>query len=158
MLPLSARVEDEMTTGLVTVTPDATLADAQQLFARHRFHHLPVVEGEELVGILSDRDILRAVSPFLGTLAERGQDLETTTRRVHRVMSRALVTVEGSTSMADAAVLMLSKSVSCLPVLAAGRLVGILTTRDMLRFVVLGSGGELPPKSLRASSSPPKGR
>jgi acetoin utilization protein AcuB len=151
-------VETMMTTGLVTVSPDTPLLDAQRLFAEHRFHHLPVVEKDELVGVISDRDILRALSPFVDTLAERAQDLETIRRRVHSVMTRALVTVEVDAEVAHAAELMLAKRVSCLPVVARGRLVGILTTRDMLRWVVGVGTGVVPPASSRIAQPPPSGR
>lgn len=148
------RVAQMMTTDLVTVSPDATLIDAQQLFAKHRFHHLPVLEGGKLVGILSDRDILRAVSPFLDTLAERRQDLETVKRHVHTVMTRALVTVDAGANVSDAAVLMLDKGVSCLPVVAAKKLVGIITTRDMLRFIVRAAGeGAMQPDGAAADAA-----
>ncbi len=140
-MAMSERVANMMTRGLVTVSPDATLLDAQRLFALHRFHHLPVVEGDALVGVLSDRDILRALSPFLDTLAERTQDLDTMRRHVHAVMSRKLVTVDTEAEVATAAQLMLTHRVSCLPVLQRGKLVGILTTRDMLRRVVGGGSG-----------------
>lgn len=147
----SDHVRDVMTKGLVTVSPDVTLLDAQKLFGAHRFHHLPVLEGDVLVGVLSDRDILRSLSPFLDTLAERTQDLDTMRRRVHSVMSRKLVVIDAEADVAMAAQTMLASRVSCLPVLSQQKLVGIITTRDMLRWVVGQDRGALPPASSRGA-------
>lgn len=118
----------------VVVTPDDTVRRVLELFTKYGFHHLPVVEHEWLLGIISDRDVLKHISPFVGMINERIQDAATLDRRAHQVMTRKLVTVREETPIADAARLMLDRRVSCLPVVRSESvLCGIVTSRDLLR-------------------------
>ncbi|MGA3124120.1 MAG: CBS domain-containing protein [Polyangiaceae bacterium] len=127
-------IADIMSTRVVTVGPDQDLLAVRNLFAAHRFHHLLVVEQGRLVGVISDRDLLRAMSPFVDTLAERPQDLATLRRKVHQIMSRNLVVAKRSDSAKDAAASMLAHAVSCLPVVTHdGRIEGIVSWKDLLR-------------------------
>lgn len=118
----------------VTVTMDDSLARARELFTEHHFHHLLVVQGKILFGIISDRDLLKAVSPHIGTLSETDRDRATLNKRAHQIMSRNLITVTADTTVDVGARLLLEHRVSCLPVVAAdGALEGIVTWRDLLR-------------------------
>lgn len=126
-----------MTRRVVTVGLDDSVLTARALFEQHRFHHLLVVNRGKVVGVLSDRDLLRTISPFVGKLAERSQDLHTLKRRVHQVMTRDLVTADEDMSVADAARVMIGFNVSCLPVVdGEGRPVGIVTWKDLVRAFV----------------------
>ncbi|MFZ1675192.1 MAG: CBS domain-containing protein [Nitrospira sp.] len=123
-----------MSTRAVTVTMDDSLARARELFNEHHFHHLLVVQGPTLLGIISDRDLLKAVSPHIGTLSETDRDRATLNKRAHQIMSRKLITVAADTTVEAAAQLLLEHRVSCLPVVTtAGLLEGIITWRDLLR-------------------------
>lgn len=74
--PLEVKLEDIATTETITVTPDTSLSDARSMMAEHRIRRLPVVKGNELVGILSLGDVAladaseRAVGATLGTISE----------------------------------------------------------------------------------------
>jgi acetoin utilization protein AcuB len=126
-----------MSTRVVTVTMDDSLATIRRLFQEHRFHHLLVVEHGSLVGIISDRDLLKAISPNIGTLSETDRDRATLNKRAHHIMTRNPVTVQATTPIETAAALMLEKKVSCLPVTSNNlRLEGILTWRDILRALI----------------------
>lgn len=127
-------VADIMTRQLVDVHMDDTIEHARRLFEIHGFHHLLVSDGRKLVGVLSDRDLLRHISPFVGKMAERPQDLQTLQRRLHQAMSRDLVTVNDQATVEDAAHIMVCHKVNCLPVLNAdGKTVGIVTWRDLVK-------------------------
>lgn len=129
-------VRDLMTRRIITIGADDSLHTARRLFQDHRFHHLLVMDNRKLVGVISDRDLLKTISPFVEKLAERVQDVATLNRRVHQVMTRKLITVSPDTPAEEAAVVMLDHGVSCLPVLNEhGTPVGIVTWRDMLRGV-----------------------
>lgn len=132
-------VRDLMTADVVTIGMDDTLRRAQQVFNERKFHHLVVTEDGKPVGVLSDRDLLKQLSPFVGIrLSERPQDLATLQRRIHQFMTRRLISIAPDASLADAARTFMRQRVSCLPVIdGAGRLVGIITTRDLVRWVVL---------------------
>ncbi|MHC4229953.1 MAG: CBS domain-containing protein [Planctomycetota bacterium] len=123
-----------MTKEVITVDMDATLSAICGIFDEKRFHHMLVFEDDELCGVISDRDLLRALSPFLGTPCEQNRDLATLRKRAHQIMSRKPITVTGQTSSEDAARLMLCKNISCLPVMSSdGQVVGIVTWKDLLR-------------------------
>lgn len=127
------RVAEMMTTRLATVGMDDRLATVKAIFDEAPFRHLLVVEEGELVGVLTDTDLFAALSPYLGSGSEQGRDLETLQKRVHQVMTRHPVTVAARMSLPSAVTLMLGEGVSCLPVLDQGKLVGIVTWKDMLR-------------------------
>jgi acetoin utilization protein AcuB len=131
------RVAEIMSREIVTVLADDDLLTARALFDRHKFHHLMVTENGRLIGVISDRDLLRNLSPFVGRLSERSQDIRTLYRRVHQMMTRAPVTVTSDALVTDAVNLMLSSKISCLPVVSFdGRPVGIVTIRGVLRALV----------------------
>lgn len=127
-------IEQVMSRHVVTVELDDTLKQIRDLFAAFRFHHVLVMERGGLVGIISDRDLLANLSPFIGKLQEKPIDLASLQKHAHQIMSRHVVTVTPETSLHDAATLMLERGISCLPVLNADRrVVGIVTWRDLLR-------------------------
>lgn len=126
---------DVMTTTVVTVSMDDNLRQIRQIFDRYRFHHVVVVENDKAVGIISDRDVLKHLSPFIGKLSERAQDVDCLNRRAHQIMTRRLTYASPDTPIADALTLMIQNDISCLPVVdGTGKCIGIVTSRDMLRW------------------------
>jgi acetoin utilization protein AcuB len=127
-----------MPRGAVMVSPDASLRRLRELFEAHHIHHLLVVDRHKVVGVVSDRDLLRNISTFVGNaLNERGQDLATLNRKAHQVMSRHLVTATAGTTIEEAAELILEHGISCLPVVDEQMApVSIITWRDLLRLFV----------------------
>ena len=127
------RIVDIMKQRVATIGMDDTLETVRDFFASAPFHHLLVIEEEHLVGILSDKDLYKALSPFLGSGSENQRDRDTLQRRVHQIMTRSPVTVSPQSSIAEACDLLLTHGFSCLPVLENGQVVGIVTWRDLLR-------------------------
>jgi acetoin utilization protein AcuB len=127
-------VRDIMTLHTHSLQPDDSLRTAASLFEREHFHHVVILEHGRVFGVVSDRDILKAISPFVGNpILERSQDVNTLNRRVHQIMSRKPVTVGSECSIAAAAERMLTQHVSCLPVVDDdGSLMGIVTVRDLI--------------------------
>jgi acetoin utilization protein AcuB len=131
-----ARVGDAMTAGIVTVAMDDSLEAVRAMFKQHRFHHLIVADHGKAVGVLSERDLLKHISPFLDHMSERSQDTWTLKKRVHQIMARDLVWASPDTSIHDASLMMAANRISCLPVLDdRGRAIGIITARDILRWL-----------------------
>jgi acetoin utilization protein AcuB len=127
-------VRDIMTRTTETASPDETVLEARDRFREGGFRHLPVVEDGRLLGVVSDRDVLRAAGPSLG-LNEFEPDVGTNIDRpLREIMTRDVVTADPLMSVEEAADTMLRYEVSALPVLDEGRLVGILTTADVLRL------------------------
>ena len=128
-----------MTKEVFTVRMDDTIGTMREILRTAPFHHLLVVEGRKLVGILSDRDVLRAISPFLATLSATERDLTILNRKVHQIMTRRPITVDKHTNIEAAASAMLENNISCLPVTSAnGEILGVVTLKDILRFYVKG--------------------
>ncbi len=128
------KVSQIMTRRTITIGMDHGVRNAIKIFKESGFHHLLVVKKRKLVAVVSDRDLLRTLSPFIGTLSDRPQDLATLNRRIHQIMAHKLGTVTSDKRVEEAADIMLDHGVSCLPVVAAdGHPVGILTWRDIVR-------------------------
>ncbi len=138
MLGETLTVKSLMSTHVVSISMDETLQAARQVFNRCGFHHLIVMERNQPVGVLSDRDLLKNISPFVGApLSERPQDVATLRKRIHQIMTRQLVAINPDSSASDAARIMIEHRVSCLPVIdAEQRLVGIITLRDLVQWMV----------------------
>ncbi len=138
-------VSRSMTRRVVTIGPEATIFDAQDLMAQNRVRHIPVVEeGDKLVGIVSDRD-LRSALPFRylkeGVSPEEQERLQRL--RVKDIMTREVFTISPAYTIQDALLMIQNSKVGALPVVdEEGRLKGILSVRDLLRaFInVLGIG------------------
>ena len=135
------RVRDAMTRDVVTIGPEAGVGEAWGLCRERNIRHLPVVEGEKLVGIVSDRD-LRDVSPPRAT-----HDQENTLGyvRVREIMSTDVVTAHPLDTIEHAARVLYEKNFNGLPVVADGELAGIITSTDLMRTLVeltgAGEGG-----------------
>jgi acetoin utilization protein AcuB len=113
-----------MTATVRTLPPNARVQDAVIEFTRGRYRHLPVLEGDRLVGIVSDRDVLRVV-------ASESHDPN---GPISRIMSHRPTTVGPESSLADAIRQLLHHRIGCLPVVTGSNVFeGILTTTDLLR-------------------------
>ena len=125
-----------MTKRIVSVHMDDTLAHVKHLFDTHKFHHLLVVEENKLVGVLSDRDLFKALSPNAGTPSETTKDAASLHKRVHQIMSRDLVTIPPRAGLLKAVKLFNEFRVSCIPVVDDNvKPLGIL--RVSIKFGVL---------------------
>jgi acetoin utilization protein AcuB len=127
-----------MTTRVVSVEMDDRLDVVKKIFDMLKFHHLLVVDDRKILkGVVSDRDLLKALSPYVGSVAENARDIATLNKRVHQIMSRNLITLQPRASIAEAIKLFLDHRISCIPVVdAALKPVGILSWRDVLKALL----------------------
>lgn len=135
---MSHTVRDIMTTELVTLREEDNLLSIREGMEALHVRHLPVVDGEKLVGLITHRDILRLTYAELDAgdaQAERRSALAEQTF-VGKVMQREVQTVGPDMPLAKAARTLLKHKYGCLPVVDDGRLVGIVTPHDFLRHVV----------------------
>ncbi len=121
-----------MTRKVITVSPAQTLKEAAKLLKDHRIQHLPVVEGEILVGILSDTDIRNAAFDNAGTDENRRGFSKT----VGEVMTRNVVTVTPWDTIEDALLILSRRRFGALPVVEGKKLVGIITKADILNAFI----------------------
>ena len=114
------RISDVMTEAALTDRSDDSLVSAARKMREQQTGSLLVTDGEQLLGIITERDVLRAVA----------EDVPLDTP-ISEVMSKDLVTAEPSTSLREAARILTEKWIRHLPVLEGGRLVGIVSQRDL---------------------------
>ena len=132
------KVEDIMNRDVVTVGLDERLKTVQELFNEQKFHHVLVVEENVLVGVVSDRDILKQLSPFLSTAAERSQDRSTLDKKIHQIMTREPIAVNKETTIEEAGEIFVKKNISCLPILSGEKeIIGIITLKDLLKSLIV---------------------
>ena len=124
-----------MTARVVTVEMDDRLEVVKGIFDAMNFHHLLVVDQhQKLIGIVSDRDLFRGLSPYLGSAAETARDHATLNKRVHQIMSRNPITLHPTSEIAEAVKVLLTDRVSCIPIVDDEfKPVGIVSWRDVLR-------------------------
>ena len=123
-----------MTSRVVTIAMDDSLEVIRDIFKKVKFHHLIVVDGEKVVGLISDRDYFKAISPYVDTMSETHRDRATLEKRAHQIMSPSPVTVERSCPIQEAARVMLDRSISCLPITYSdGSVAGVVTWKDVFK-------------------------
>lgn len=135
------KVIDLMTRDVLTVAPETPLKNVAALLVEHGISGVPVAEGERVVGVVSERDILFKERPSIGLhrgalawlMDETDLTLKIDARTAREAMSHPPVTIASGRSVADAARLMLDEGISRLPVVDSRRLVGILTESDLVR-------------------------
>jgi acetoin utilization protein AcuB len=141
--PESLRVADCMTRGAATIRADALARGAAEMMRTRRIRHLPVVDGDRgLVGIVTDRDLRHVLfDPVVQARAGHLADVLNAVT-VSDVMTRAVVTTRPEMPLREAARLMHERKVGALPVVARGRIVGILSETDVLKTFsqALGQG------------------
>jgi len=130
-------VRDIMSPRVVTIDMDSSLSRVRGVFESATFHHLVVLEQGRIMGVVSDRDLRQHLSPFVGTMSERGQDLASLWRRVHQIMTRRPLTIDADADAAEAGRLMIKSGFGCLPCTnEAGELEGIITLTDFARVAI----------------------
>ncbi len=132
-------VADIMSHPVETISMDDSVETIRRIFDGSRYHHLIVVNDQGVcAGVISDRDLLKNISPFIGKPGERSADVNCLRRRAHQIMTRQLVAVRKQTSLRAAARVMLDHKISCLPVVDANKhCIGIITVRDIVAWAVM---------------------
>lgn len=127
-------VREHMVTDVETLAPDDSMEAAVILERRHKIRHIPIVDDGVLVGILTDRDLRRAMpSPLTGT-DQQTYELVAQTTPVRQIMTRSPTTISPEAPLSDAVRTLCDNKFSALPVIEAGKLVGIITETDLLRL------------------------
>ena len=125
-----------MTRNVIKLNVHDSLTKAEQLFKKHRIRHIPVVSGSKVVGIISYTDLLKvAVADYTD------DDLSVVTTMynmfsLEQVMTKDVVTVLSYTSIKEVAEIFVSNDFRALPVLYEGQLVGIVTTTDIIKYLL----------------------
>lgn len=125
-----------MSKPVVTVELDDSLSLVKEIFDNALFHHLLVVEKGKLFGVISDRDLFKALSPNLGTAAEKAADLVTLNKKAHQIMSRNPICINQSEPVTKALDVFQNHRISCIPVVDDHQKpVGIISWRDIFKAI-----------------------
>src|SRR5210317_2357532 len=137
-LPDRIPVSSIMTTQLVVLNTTDSLEKAEHLFKKHRIRHIPVIEGQQrIVGMLSLTDLLRI--SFADGAYEDEEDIETVVYEMFslpQVMAKNVKTVAPDTTIKEVAELLAKEEFHALPVVEEGHLVGIVTTTDLIKYLL----------------------
>ena len=130
------RVRDWMTSEVVMISPNQTLPEAHALMKGHKIRRLPVVDGGELIGILTLGDLREASPSDATSLSVFEMNYLLGRLPVSKIMTRDPLTVSPASGLIEAAKLMLHHKISGLPVMEGDELVGIITESDIFRAYV----------------------
>ena len=129
-------VSNWMTKKVIALGPDDSISDAITLMKEKGIKHLPIVKNDKLKGIVSDRDI-KEFSPSKATtldIYELHYLLAKT--KIKDMMKTQVITTASDTPVEEAALMMLDQNIGCLPVVDLGKLVGIITDKDIFSALV----------------------
>jgi acetoin utilization protein AcuB len=133
-------VSDWMTKKVYVVSPDNSISIAARLTVEKGIKHVPVVKGEKIKGLLSDRDIKEYVLSRTASLDVYKLHSLMAETKVKSVMKTSVVTTPPDTPIEEAAMIMHDKKIGCLPVIVGNTLTGIISDRDLFRVLVDISG------------------
>jgi CBS domain-containing protein len=137
-------VRDLMQADVATLKLSDSLGLAEDIMELGRIRHLPVLSGSVVVGVVSQRDLYRAAVSSMLAMSRSAEREWLAKIPVHSVMSQDVHTIEPDASVHRAVEMMLARRIGCLPVVEHGKLVGLLSETDCLRYLgrVLGISEE----------------
>ncbi len=130
-------VSEIMTKHIIALNRTDDLETAEVLFKKHKIRHIPVVNEDAIIGMLSYTDLLRI--SFADAFNEDEDEVDTVVYNmfsIDQVMAKNLVSVTSMTTIKEVAQILASKEFHALPVVDEGRLVGIVTTTDLINYMI----------------------
>ncbi|AUC81123.1 CBS domain-containing protein [Lacinutrix sp. Bg11-31] len=126
-----------MTKDVITLNHTDNLETAEELFKKNNIRHIPVVSGESIIGMLSFTDLLRI--SFADSAFEEEQEIDTVVYNmftIEQVMAKNLISVNTNTTIKEVAEILAKKEFHALPVVDNKKLVGIVTTTDLINYLI----------------------
>ena len=133
-------VTDFMTRKVVYISPDTTIAHAADMMREQKLHRLPVIENDQLVGLVTEGTIAEASPSKATSLSIYEMNYLLNKTKVGDVMIRDVVTISQFASLEDATYLMLKNKIGILPVVDNEQLYGVITDRDIFKAFLEVSG------------------
>ena len=130
-------ISEIMTTEVITLNHSDDLETAERLFKSKKIRHIPVVSGKEIIGMLSYTDLLRI--SFADATDESDYDVDTIVYNmfsIEQVMAKNLISVPSTTTIKEVAEILVKKEFHALPVVDDNELVGIVTTTDLINYLL----------------------
>lgn len=129
-------VSDWMTKRVYTVSPDDSISDAVRMMKERKIKHLPVLKEGKIKGIVSDRDIKEFTPSSATTLDIYELHYILAKAKVRDIMKTRVITTTPETPVEEAAMVLYDRMIGCLPVVENGRLVGIISDRDIFHALI----------------------
>ncbi|QXP61149.1 CBS domain-containing protein [Olleya sp. HaHaR_3_96] len=130
-------VSEIMTNNVIALNKTDDLEKAEKLFKEHKIRHIPVVSGDQIIGMLSYTDLLRI--SFADAAEDYAVDVESVVYNmftIEQVMAKNLVSVSSNSTIKEVAELLAQKEFHALPVVDNNVLVGIVTTTDLINYLI----------------------
>ena len=127
------QVNELMATDVVTIGRNDDLRLVDDIMAERRIRHIPVVEDDVLVGLVTQRDVFKARMSSTMGYGEKGQRAFLHTVLVKEIMAHPVITIAPETSVTDAADLIINHGIGCLPVVQDDQVIGIVTKTNLLQ-------------------------
>jgi len=129
---------------VITIGADEPIRAIWFLMEEHNIRHIPVVDNQSLIGIVSDQDFYKAL-PSITEIRDHAKLAKTLdVVKVKDVMARSVKAVKPEMDIREAARLFVENKLGCFPVVSEGKLVGILTTTDLMRYIAERDPGKTP--------------
>ena len=126
-----------MTAPVITLKKHDSLEKAERLFKKHHIRHIPVVSDDVVVGMLSYTDLLRlSFADITDSVDSDADAMVYNMFSIKQVMKRNIITVSSSNSIKEVAEILASKEFHALPVVDNNKLVGIVTTTDLIKYLL----------------------
>ena len=126
-----------MTSHVITLNKSDDLETAERLFKSWKIRHIPVVNGKQIIGMISYTDLLRI--SFADAVDENEYEVDTTVYNmftIEQVMAKNLISVPSTATIKEVAELLAKKEFHALPVVDNNELVGIVTTTDLINYLI----------------------
>lgn len=130
-------ISEIMTKNIIALNRDDDLETAEMLFKRNKIRHIPVVAEDVIIGMLSYTDLLRI--SFADAVYETEEEVDTLVYNmftIDQVMAKNVVTVSSTATIKEVAKILAENEFHALPVVDDGRLVGIVTTTDLINYLL----------------------
>jgi len=144
-------VGERMSRPVISVSPDAPINDVLAMFKREHIRRAPVMKDGKLVGIVSENDLLNASPSTVTTLSIWEMNYLISKVTIKNVMSKKVVTVDQDTPIEEAARIMADKKIGGMPVVTAGKVVGMITETDLFKILLELMGARQ--KALRVTAT-----
>ena len=130
-------VKESMTSPVTSISSDTSLSEARKIMTAKNIRRLPVVDNDVLVGIVSFTDVLQAKLAKSTTMDILDLSQQVLTMQVADVMSKQVISIEQTATIAEVAAIMLEKKISGVPVTDNCKLVGMITESDLFRLLAI---------------------
>jgi acetoin utilization protein AcuB len=147
-------VGERMSRPVISISPDEPINEVLAMFKREHIRRAPVMKNGKLLGIVSERDLLNASPSSVTTLSVWEMNYLISKVKVNNVMTKKVTTVDKDTPIEEAARIMADQKIGGMPVMSAGKVVGMITETDLFKIFLELMGARQ--KAIRVTATVPE--